>query len=216
MGQTEHSRDWVSSPRIPRQSSGALRSESQPLSAPAVAFDLRPSLTPGACGRTAVDTRTVRSAPRRERDASEASLPEVGDENARLSSPQMFAANLGKAQDICAKKRKPALEQGRASASRASFHTTPPAGWPPGVPSPPASLGLVLRTHPGEAPGPVRPRPPCLRVGPRGSAPPWTGPTPSPPSFAVSAFYLSRSRLQRRRHVLASSGRLQIFSFHSS
>lgn len=210
------SRDWVWSPTAPRQSSGALKRQSQPLSAPAVAFDLRLSLTPRACGRSAAHTRTLRSAPRRERDASEASLLEVGDENARLSSLKLLAANLGKTQGVCAKKRKPALEQGRASASRASLHTAPPARRPPGVRSPPASLGPVLRTHPGEAPGRARPRPPRLRVGPRGSAPPWTGPTPSPPSLAVSAFYLSRSRLQRRRHVLASSGRLQIFSFHSS
>lgn len=210
------SRDWVSSPRTPRRSSGALRSESQPLSTPAVAFDLRPSSTPGACGRSAVNPRTARSGPRTERDGTEASLLEAGEENARLGSPKSSAANLGRAPDICAKEGKPALEQGRASASRASLHTSPPARRAARVPAPPASVGPVLRTHPGEAPGRVRPRPPRLRVGPRGSAPPWTGPTPSPPSLSVSAFYSSRSGLQPRRHVLASSGRLQIFSFHSS
>lgn len=72
-----------------RQFSGALASQPRPLSATAVALDLCPSLTPGACGRS-VELRS-----RRERDAGEASLLEVGDENTRLSSSYIVCSDFG-------------------------------------------------------------------------------------------------------------------------
>lgn len=126
-------------------------------------------------------------------------------------NPKLVPANFRQALGNCAKKKKPASEQGRGSAARPDS-TPADALW---LPLPSASHRPNRGTYPGGAPGHAPTRPPRLRVGLQGSAPPWTGPAPSPPNLAVFAFYLSRSRLQQRRHVLGSSGRLQIFSFHS-